>query len=125
MPVVEPALTLITAPNLTCSSFTTALSNINACQPVEAFIDVGGSGAPYPPIFYRCYWRMPVGAVRQTLQHEWSVTGEFIEWYVNNYYPGGNPQTGSVTDILGGAPPSGASVFLVPLLKVTNHSPEF
>jgi hypothetical protein len=126
-PTIEPTLS---GANITCHHFSPVLSGINACQPVEAFIDVG-TVPSYQPIFYRCYWTAPTNSgVREVLQHEWSASSEFIQWYVNNYYSSGTPPyPGSVYDILfilGLLPslPSGATDFLVPLLKVTNHSPQ-
>jgi hypothetical protein len=92
------------------------------CETVEAFIDIGGiGGPPYPPIFYRCYWQS-TQQQNDILQHEWSATSKFIEWYDTNIIGGGNDVAQIITN-LGGTPPG--SQKLVPLLKVTNHSTQF
>jgi hypothetical protein len=103
-----------------------------ACDTVEAFIQIQSPASFYPPVFYRCYWRSDVTApLIDILQFEWSATTEYITWYMNQYYPLGNPATGSAYDILISSPyniPSSTftsgGVCLVPILKVTNHSPQ-
>jgi hypothetical protein len=96
------------------------------CNTVEAFIDtmvVHPPGTIYPPVFYRCYWvNIPINADKEIIQFEWSASSEYIEWYVNNIR---NSSTNSVEHLItaqGGIPPTPSGV-LVPLLKVTNHSP--
>ena len=125
-PFIEPTLPGRSL-NITCDRVPPVLPILAACQPVEAFIEVHAAGPPYNPIFYRCYWQSAVPSGYDIIQFEWSVTAEFIEWYVKNYYVGG-PQPGSVYDILvniyGITPTSvlGTELY-VPLLKVTNHTP--
>jgi hypothetical protein len=88
-----------------------------ACNPVEAFINIDSIAQPYPPIFYRCYWQISSDVV----QHEWSATTEFIEWYDANIVGNGNDVAAIISN-LGGTPPG---IKLIPLLKVTNHSQRF
>ena len=98
------------------------------CNSVEAFIDTmvllpAPVGTIYPPVFYRCYWvNIPITADKEIIQFEWSASSEYIEWYVNNI---GNGSANSVDTLIssqGGTAPTPTGV-LVPLLKVTNHSP--
>ena len=87
---------------------------------VEAFIDLDGvSGPPYPPVFYRCYWRNQLIAEYETIAFEWSATSEYINWYAANVISSGTDVASQIL-ALSGTPPS---LNLVPLLKVTNHSP--
>jgi len=117
---------LILTPPQTCAPVSSAfIPTMAACQPVEAFIEVPDVG-PYYPIFYRCYWQSGVPAGNDVLQFEWSVSSNFIEWYVATYYPAGQAQPDSVYDILDNLGVLPTSVLLtkiyVPLLKVTNHT---
>jgi hypothetical protein len=83
-------------------------------------------GTIYPPVFYRCYWvNIPITPEKEIIQFEWSASSEYIEWYVTNI---GNSSSNSV-DTLISTNPIGPGIVppivgvLVPLLKVTNHSP--
>jgi hypothetical protein len=94
------------------------------CDSVEAFIDTGILLSPYPPVFYRCYFTLiptiPT-ADKDIIDFEWSASSEYIEWYVTNM----NNSPGDISSLIttqGGIPPTSVGV-LVPLLKVTNHSP--
>ena len=93
-----------------------------SCSPVEAFIDTLGIISPFPPVFYRCYWvNIPITADKEIIEFEWSASSEYIEWYVTNIGNGSNGVSTQITS-QGGTPPSPIGI-LVPLLKVTNHSP--
>ena len=95
------------------------LHTASFCRPVEAFIDTGTFTTDFPPVFYRCYWYSAnVSGLFETVEFEWSATSEYIEWYVANI---GIAAPNSVYQLLGGAVPIVGT--LVPLLKVTNHSP--
>jgi hypothetical protein len=75
----------------------------------------------FPPVFYRCYWSSPNPVGFETVEFEWSATSEYIEWYINKI---GNTSANSVYQIIiaGGGTITPVGI-LVPLLKVTNHSP--
>jgi hypothetical protein len=104
------------------------------CNSVEAFIDTmvplpAPAGTIYPPVFYRCYWVNIPNTLpddREIIQFEWSASSEYIEWYVNNI---GNGIANSVDTLISSNPIGPGNVptpivgVLVPLLKVTNHSP--
>ena len=95
-------------------------ADLTTCDTVEAFIDLTGvGGPPYPPVFYRCYWRNQLPAEYETIAFEWSATSEYINWYEANVIGSGTDVATQIS-ALGGTPPSS---HLVPLLKVTNHSP--
>jgi hypothetical protein len=93
------------------------------CDPVEAFIEVFDVNN-IRPVFYRCYWHsdVAVGGGFEYVQFEWSATSEYIRWYISNLTTFG----GNITPINNTVDPHvalGAGAILVPLLKVTNHSP--
>ena len=114
-----PVLELTLNGGRTCRSISPAVT-LTECDYVEAFIDTFVTSPPYPPIFYRCYWYSPASTANEIVAFEWSATSEYIEWYVKNIaLP--NPAN-SVQNLLGGLAP-GIVGYLVPLLKVTNHSP--
>ena len=93
-----------------------------SCSPVEAFIDTLEIISPFPPVFYRCYWvNIPITADKEIIEFEWSASSEYIEWYVTNIGNGSNGVSTQITS-QGGTPPLPIGI-LVPLLKVTNHSP--
>jgi hypothetical protein len=98
------------------------------CNTVEAFIDTMVSlpapvGTIYPPVFYRCYWvNIPISVDKEIIQFEWSASSEYIEWYVNNIGNGSANSVDTLINAQGGTVPTIVGV-LVPLLKVTNHSP--
>jgi hypothetical protein len=98
------------------------------CNTVEAFIDtmvVHPPGTIYPPVFYRCYWVNIPNTLpddREIIQFEWSASSEYIEWYVTNIRNGGPNSVDTLINAQGGTVPTPSGV-LVPLLKVTNHSP--
>jgi hypothetical protein len=95
-----------------------ALDAISNCTPVEAFIDTAFTSPPYPPVFYRCYWYSATPATTyETVAFEWSATSEYIEWYIKTI---AIPNLPNSVAVLTGQTAIG---FLVPLLKVTNHSP--
>jgi hypothetical protein len=85
-------------------------------------------GTIYPPVFYRCYWVNIPNTLpddREIIQFEWSASSEYIEWYVNNIGNGGPNSVDTLilnNPIGAGNAPTTIGV-LVPLLKVTNHSP--
>ena len=95
------------------------------CDPVQAFINVRpylgrGGGLPFPPIFLRVYWAAAVPSGFDSVAFEWSATGEYIDWYINNIRGTGADISLTVTNSGGTFNPG---EILVPLLKVTNHSP--
>jgi hypothetical protein len=117
IPVLEPTLNV----GRTCRGVTSA-ATLTECDYVEAFIDTIVTTPPYPPIFYRCYWYSATPATTyETVAFEWSATSEYIEWYVKNIAQPNPPN--SVQTLLGGLVPPVIDGYLVPLLKVTNHSP--
>ena len=89
------------------------------CNTVEAFIDTMVTTGTFPPVFYRCYWKNQLPAEYETIAFEWSATSEYINWYEANVIGSGTDVATQIS-ALGGTPPSS---LLVPLLKVTNHSP--
>jgi hypothetical protein len=96
---------------------------LDPCHCVEAFIDTITQTPPWSPVFYRCYWYSanPASAF-ETVAFEWSATSEYIEWYVKTIAaPGAANSVLSLLTGVGVAPP--VIGYLVPLLKVTNHSP--
>jgi hypothetical protein len=99
------------------------------CNSVEAFIDTMVAPAPgtiYPPVFYRCYWVNIPNTLpddREIIQFEWSASSEYIEWYVTNIRNGGPNSVDTLINAQGGTVPTPIVGVLVPLLKVTNHSP--
>jgi hypothetical protein len=103
-----------------CATVTAPLAT-RTCECVEAFIDTITRSPPWGPVFYRCYWYTPLATNLETVAFEWSATSEYIEWYVKNIASASPAVPNSVDVLIGGAvTPTG---FLVPLLKVTNHSP--
>jgi hypothetical protein len=94
-------------------------TDLTTCDAVEAFIDLTGVSTPYPAVFYRCYWRNQLIAQYETVYFEWSATAEYIKWYQANVIGSGTDVASQIA-ALSGTPPSPN---LVPLLKVTNHSP--
>jgi hypothetical protein len=89
---------------------------------VEAFIHVTDPDLNnIRPVFYRCYWHsdVAVGGGFEYVQFEWSATAEYIYWYISNLIAGTVAPINPIVDPLGTL----GSDFLVPLLKVTNHSP--
>ena len=100
-------------------------ADLITCDCVEAFIDtrllVPGT---FLPVFYRCYWNSPTPTTTyETVEFEWSATSEYIEWYVANIaIPNLANYVPNLITAAGGTPPT-IEGFLVPLLKVTNHSP--
>jgi hypothetical protein len=97
------------------------------CGFVEAFIDtMGVAPGNSPPVFYRCYWYTtnPPNTIAEVVEFEWSATSEYIKWYINTI---GNtaPNSAYALIVASGAvlPPGFPVGIIVPLLKVTNHSP--
>jgi hypothetical protein len=97
----------------------------NKCDPVQAFIGVTDNqyiNNEIRPVFYRCYWHNDVDVVGlvEYVQFEWSATAEYIYWYISNLTPNGTiTPINPIVDPLSIIP----FPYLVPLLKVTNHSP--
>jgi len=91
------------------------------CHSVEAFIDTGTLIPPYPPVFYRCYFTYIPVTDADIIDFEWSASSEYIEWYVTNISSKPNDMYHLILN-QGGTPPIPTG-HLVPLLKVTNHSP--
>jgi hypothetical protein len=121
-PLLAPGFLGATEPSLASVSCGTVarVTDSTTCDVVEAFIDLTGvAGPPYPPVFYRCYWRNQLIAQYETIAFEWSATSEYINWYAANVIGSGTDVASQII-ALSGTPPS---LNLVPLLKVTNHSP--
>jgi hypothetical protein len=105
--------------NSPCAEVTPQIG-ARVCHCVEAFIDLTTVATPYPPVFYRCYWNHATPGGYEIIAFEWSATAEYIKWYQGNIIGSGTDVFTIITAAGGTPPPTNQ---LVPLLKVTNHSP--
>jgi hypothetical protein len=119
-PVVEPTLGF----GRSCQAVESVVA-LTECDSVEGFIETNTTTPPFNPVFYRCYWYSPdIAKNYETVAFEWSATSEYIEWYVKTIAnPGLLNYVPQLIINAGGTPPVTSVGYLVPLLKVTNHSP--
>jgi hypothetical protein len=117
--IVEPTLDNLATLNNCAPVLQLPAFEFPGCEPVQAFIDTGNITTDFPPVFYRCYWKNQGAVDTDIIAFEWSASAEYIKWYVGTFP---SPTTGSVGLLLAPLGYTAVGVF-VPLLKVTNHSP--